>query len=509
MELNRRDFLVGSAAAAAAVVVTGAAGCSSSGSATDGIKWDHEADMIAVGGGAAGLASAIEGLDKGMKSVIVLESTSNLGGSSAVCNGGIALPGTPLQEEQGIKDSVDLMIDDLVKNTGPGNDPELIKVHAEHAAELWDWLTAFGIEFKKESLINTMGQSVAREHHVTPSKVMAALKEQADKRGAKIMVNTPATRLIQDADTKRVIGVEATDDSGETIRLKAAKGVLLCSGDFSRNTDMLNQHIFGTGAETVFAYSGLGCLGQGILMAQSIGADTRSMSWIAMLSGQNPNGTAGQSTSVMNVGAVLVNKEGVRFTNDGKGYGNVWADINAQTDGQVYQVWDQTLYDQYVDNESSLYNMSNLEKTGLLIRADTLQGLADAMGVPADKFVATMEKYNSDVKTYGYDTVFDRRYLVSNGGVPFALEKAPFYAWLTCNVIVGTHGGLKRDTQARVLDLYGNPIPGLYAAGHITTYSMFGGVPLSRSARAASGIGFGGALIWGRLAAQNIAAEQV
>lgn len=456
---------------------------------------------MSIGAGAAGLATGIEACDLGL-SVIILESQGQVGGSSALCNGGIAMPGTPLQESQGIEDSVDLFFDDLMTNTQEDNDPDLLRVHCEGAAELWDWLTGMGIEFKEESLIATQGQSQAREHHVVPTGVIATLEQNAKDRGAEILTSTKATDLVQDPDSKQVLGVRAGEGSKEQT-YKANKGVVLAAGGYARNLDMLNQDVYGTGAENAIVFSGLGDNGEAIIMGRRIGAATRHMGYISMLTGQNPDGSAGASASMLNVGAVCVNLEGNRFVNEAQGYGGVWTQVMAQTDGICYQVWDNALAQQYASNDSALYSMDKIEATGFLLKADTLEELAALMGISADALVATMTRYNTDVNTTGVDSEYGREHIVSTSGTPFALETAPFYGFKTGNVIYSTMGDLAQNTDGQVLHIDGEPIPGLWAAG--VPYHFMGIIPLSRRGVGASGCGFGGAMIWGRLAARKIA----
>lgn len=509
-EISRRNFLKDAAlfGGAAALAGVGLSGCSPS--ETDQMQtavgtglpesWDHEADIIVVGAGAAGLATGIEASDLGM-SVIILESQSQIGGSSAICNGGIAMPGTPLQKSQGIEDSVDIFFDDLMENTQVDNDPEMLRTHCEGAAELWDWLTGMGLEFKEESLIATQGQSRAREHHVAPTGVVSTLEQNALEKGAEILVSTKAVDLLQDPSTKQVVGVVA-GEGNEVQNFKANKGVVLAAGGYARNIEMLNQEVYGTGAENAIAFTGLGDNGEGIIMARRLGAATRHMGYISMNTGQNPDGSAGASASMMNVGAVCVNLEGKRFVNEAQGYAGMWTEVMAQPEGICYQVWDDALAQEYASNDSSLYAMDKIEATGLLLKADTLEELASLMGIPADALVATMEKYNNDVSTNGADSEFGREHIISTSGTPFALDTAPFYGFKTGNVIYGTTGALAQNTDGQVMHIDGNPIPGLWAAG--APYHNMGIIPLSRRAVGASGCGFGGAMIWGRLAARKI-----
>lgn len=501
--MSRRKFLKGAAALTATAGVAALTGCAGKDAAGSDVKWDREADIIAVGAGGAGLSCAIEATDLGM-SVIVLESQPSVGGSSTLCNGGISMPGTPLQKEQGIEDSVELFAEDLIKNTGPYNNPDWLKLHAEKASGLWEWLTGMGLEFKKESLLATQGQSAAREHHIVPSTVIKALQDRAKKQGGEVLTNTTAYELVRDPASKRVVGVKAKDANGKDIALKANGGVVLCTNGYSRNADMLNQYIFGSGGENVYCYAGMGDLGQGHLMAMALGADTRNMARISLLTGQNPDGDAGAACSLFHGGAVLVNQEGRRFVNESKGYGNVWIEVSTQTGGYCWQIWDEDIAVEYAKNDSSLYSMEKVRATKLLLQANTLEELASLTKIPVDALVATMQKYNADISATGGDTAFGRKTKVSMVGTPPLIDKAPFYAFKTGNVLYGTTGGIKHNLDMQVVDVMGEVIEGLYLAGTIATYSNMGLVPGTIRSVGASGCGFGGALCWGRFAAQQI-----
>lgn len=334
--MNRRSFLKGGLAAGGAVVVAGLAGCApqagpmpSTGTGSDGLpdQWDYETDVVAIGAGAAGIAAGIEARDLGLD-IIVLESQGKVGGNSAICNGGMCIPGSGLQKEQGIEDSPELMAQDLISYLGVDVYEDYIRLLAEQQGLLWDWLNDLGVEFRKESLVGTTGQSVPREHHVVPGVTITNLCDAAKERGAEFMLNTTAKHFVQDPASKMVIGVQAEDKSGKAIYLKARKGVLLCSGGYARNVDMLNKWIFGEGAEAYMETCGdaIGQDGSGILMAMEIGADTRHIDYINMLTAQNPKGTLGQACSIFHVGAIMVNKEGNRFVNEAQGYINTWVE---------------------------------------------------------------------------------------------------------------------------------------------------------------------------------------
>jgi predicted oxidoreductase len=140
---------------------------------------------------------------------------------------------------------------------------------------------------------------------------------------------------------------------------------------------------------------------------------------------------------------------------------------------------------------------------------DTIEGIADLIGAPADALAATMAKYNSDVTATGKDSEFGRAHKVSQIDTPPPLDNPPYYAWKTANVLYGTSGGIKHNLDMQVVDVNGDIIEGLYLAGTICTYSNMGVVPSTIKSVGASGTGFGGSIIWGRFAAQQIKALEL
>lgn len=467
------------------------------------IDWTYSADMVIVGCGAAGLAACIEGRDQNLE-VLCVESQADFGGTSIISSGGIQMPNTPLQRALGIDDSADGMFEDIVSLTQQDNNPELLRRYCERSSELWPWLTSLGLSFRSEELVATMGQSCPREHHINPELLCTTLYNVALSKGAIVHTNTRATRIIREPMSGRVMGVEA-ESGGKPIYYEARRGILIASGGFTRNPGMLNQHVFGLGAERLQPLSAQGDDGSGILMCLEAGADTRHMGYGSLHTVQNPDGDGKTSSAMYHMGAVLINREGKRFVNEDRGFGGIWEDVHNQTDELCFSIWDERIAEQQRTNESLYYSQKRLENSGLLIKADSFAELATRIEVPIFSFDATMRKYNSDIEEYGYDTLFDRRHLVARAGKPTPIDQPPFYAWKTTNALLVTTGGIKKTVDCQVVDVFGNPIPGLYVAGNISGYCEMGIIPGTRRALTASGTGLGMALVFGRLAAQNIA----
>ena len=172
-----------------------------------------------------------------------------------------------------------------------------------------------------------------------------------------------------------------------------------------------------------------------------------------------------------------------------------------------YQVWDDDIAQACADNDSSYYSQAKCEATGLLLKGDTLEELAEAMGIPAETFVATVEKYNDDVTTTGVDSVYQRAHMAGTGATPPAIDTAPFYAFKTANVMCCTYGGLKRypGDGLQAVTVMGDVIPSLYLAGSISDFCNQGCLPRTRIPINSSGTSLGGAMSFARKCAQEIA----
>lgn len=510
MELTRRGFVSGMAVAGVAAAGLAATGAKAAETIGTGVPetWDAEADVIAIGAGAAGLSAGIECGAQGL-SCIILESTTTHGGNSARCNGGMSIPGSPLQKEMGIEDSPDKMYADLTAWFAVDYDDTYTRMLCDlNATMLWDWLTGMGVEFKESGLVQSNAHSVPREHHVNPSDLLDTLLENALAAGADLQYETPARHLIQNPATKRIIGVQVEKD-GKTLNYKARKAIMLCNGGYTRNAEMLNRYNLGQGAEKLIetAYDAPGIDGSGIIMGQEVGAQTRHMSYLSMLTVQNPDGNVHDACAMYHQGAILVNFDGDRFVNEAQGYTNVWSELEQQPQAQCWQVWDDAIAQSCEDNESSYYSMKKIRDTGLLVQADTLEELAGACGLPADEFVATVTKYNDDIDAQGKDTVFGREHIAGTGVAPLKIATAPFYAFKTANVLCCTYGGLQRwsGDGLQAQDVCGNVIPSLYLAGAISDFCCQGCKPGTRIPINSSGTSFGGAMSFARKCVQEIA----
>jgi flavocytochrome c len=449
------------------------------------------ADVVIVGGGLAGAAAALEAVNAGAD-VLLLEKMADTGGSSAMGGGCLAFAGTDLQTANGVEDSSDLLKKDLIEVGQGGNVKELIQVYVQH--ETYQWLKAAGAEFSP-IVEASSGQSVPRVHTVDPADLVRLLISHAKASGrARVLTSTPVWRLTIDTE-RRVTGLAARLN-GELVRFEARKAVILCSGGFSRNKDLIRRFV--VGYENALITGGEGNVGDGLKMGWSLGADFRDMTYIKGTFGKHPTDeTNVHSCQAVYKGAIAVNQDGKRFVDESISYKLLGDACLRQPYGAAFQILDQDIFEQG-DNRVRILDFERRLEDGLMLKAETLDALAEIIDVPADTLKATVDEYNAFVRAAN-DKAFGRKHLVHNHGALRRIERAPFYAYPSTTVIFGTYCGLAVDREMQVRDVYGEPIDGLLAAGEVV-----GGL---HGAAYMTGSALGKAVIFGRLAARTAVAR--
>lgn len=459
-----------------------------------------EADVVVVGAGGAGMTAAITAAGEG-KSVVVLESQSMVGGNSVRATGGMNAAKTVYQDENefgesagvektlktaaekyadnetitalaktvseqwaayqanptGYFDSVELMeLDTMIGGKGI-NDPELVETLCANSADAIDWLDEHGITLHNVSSFG--GASVKRIHRPVNAEgktvsvgsyMIPLLQENCEKAGVKMMLDTTATEILTDANGAAV-GVKATGASGETVTVNA-KAVVLATGGFGANLDMVVK--YKPELKGFMTTNAPGIQGQGIEMAQAIGAATVDMDQIQIHPTVEANTAALITEGLRGDGAILINEEGKRFIDEVGTRDVVSAAEIAQTGSYSWLVVDQAMVD-----ASSV--IQGYIKKGYTVTGATYEELGKAMGVDAAAFAETMEKWNGYVEAKN-DPDFGRTSFANK------LDTAPYYAIKVTAGVHHTMGGLKINANTEVLNEKGEVIPGLFAAGEVT-----------------------------------------
>ena len=438
-----------------------------------------ETDVVVIGAGGAGMAAAIM-LHQAGANFVILEKMPYAGGNTTKATGGMNAAETHYQKEQGIEDSTALFAADTMKGGHALNDPALVAVMANQSSEAIDWLDSIGAALPKISFSG--GASVNRIHAPADgSGVGSYLVDQFTAKlaelGVDILFNTKATELLVDEEGK-ICGVKAEGaDTDYTFRCRA---VILASGGFGANEDMYTQ--YRPDLKGTVTTNAPGATGDGIVMAQALGADLVDIEQIQL------HPTVEQSTSMLITesvrgdGAILVNQKGERFVNELLTRDAVSA-AELEQDGQyAYIIFDQNLRDH-------LKAIEKYVSTKITVQADTIEGLAELLEIDPATLAGTLNTWNGYVKDQR-DPDFGR-----TTGMNADLTTAPYYAIKIAPGIHHTMGGVKIDTTARVINTEGKPIPGLFAAGEVTG-GVHGGNRLGGNAVA-------DIVIFGRIAAQS------
>ena len=459
-----------------------------------------EADVVIVGAGGAGMTAAMTASDAG-KSVIILESQAMVGGNSVRSTGGMNAAKTVYQDENefaegagvekmlksaadnyadnefitslaatvaqqwadyqanpvGYFDSVELMeLDTMVGGKGINN-PELVKTLVEGTAPAIDWLDENGMSLHNVAAFG--GASVKRIHRpvneegkvVSVGAYLVPLMEKAcQDRGVEFILNTTADTILTDANGQAV-GVSGTDKDGNTVTVNA-KAVVLATGGFGANLDMVAS--YKPELKGFMTTNAPGIQGQGIEMAEAIGAATVDMDQIQIHPTVEANTAALITEGLRGDGAILINAEGKRFIDEVGTRDVVSAAEIAQTGSYSWLVVDQAM----ADNSSVIQGYI---KKGFTVTGETYEELGKAMGVDEAAFAETMKTWNGYVEAKN-DPDFGRTSFANK------LDTAPYYAIKVTAGVHHTMGGLTINTNTEVLKADGTVIPGLFAAGEVT-----------------------------------------
>ena len=514
--IGRRSFLKGLAVSAVSVAsIATLNGCSDNesqnsistgdaGSFADSINWDGEYDVVVIGFGAAGASASMTAADEGA-SVLLLDKApeEHVGGNSKLCGQMFVFGNEDVKATKAYY---------LAIHGSLPVDEEIVDVFCENVAFSVDnFANSFGLDKKDFGVCGEGGMAILKsmspefpEFPGSDKITLNALhdgfsdgymwqqyRSAVDARSDKIEVwlESPGKSLIQDPQTKAVIGVEV-EKNGATLMIRAKNGVVLTCGGHENNPEMIRDFL---GIQYLSRAGTLYNTGDGVTMAVAAGADLWHMTSLEGGSGlggcarfTTDNNISGMRLIMSSFGAlasmpssaIMVGAGGTRFMNeteDGR-HGKIYKNGEWKTPelpAYTYIVFDQTDYD-FLESNAPLIDEIKAE----LITGASVEDLANAIAstiddpltavlrMPAENLRKTIESY-SEAANSGHDVAFGREENTMR-----AFDDGPFYAIRVQLLIINTQGGARRNARGEVLDTFGNPIPHLYSAGEFG--SMFG-----------------------------------
>ena len=487
-----------------------------------------DVDVVVVGAGGAGMTAAISAAADGLK-VVVVESQAMVGGNSVRATGGMNAAKTPLQDKntfgesagvektlaaaegyadnetitalaatvseqwkayqanpEGYFDSVELMeLDTMIGGKGINN-PELVKTLCSNTADSIVWLDSVGASLTSVGAFG--GASVKRIHRPVNAEgktlsvgayIVPILEKNLQDAGVEIILNTTVDTILTDANGA-ACGVSGVANDGSKLTVNA-DAVILATGGFGANLDMVVS--YKPELAGFMTTNAAGIQGQGIKMAEALGAATVDMNQIQIHPTVEANTAALITEGLRGDGAILVNAEGKRFFDEVSTRDKVSAAEIAQPGSYSYLIVDQAMAD--ASNVIQGYI-----KKGFTTQGETYEELAKALGMDEAAFAETMNTWNGYVEAKN-DPEFGRTSFAN------PLNTAPYYAIKVTAGVHHTMGGLKINPAAEVLTEDGSAIAGLFAAGEVT-----GGV---HGANRLGGNAVADFVVFGRIAAQSAA----
>ena len=485
---------------------------------------DKKADLIIIGAGAGGLSAALEAAANGAEKVLVLEMTARTGGALNFTSGSMSAAGTIIQKEENVKDSVESYVADIINNGddfGGKPNKKLIRIYAENAAQVFDWLYENGVKngfrpgtpravFAPEHALYSVPRTYkarAQNGNVYKSaahEVLDTLVKAESK--IEILFNTKAVELLSN-NKGQITGVLAQGPQGK-LRCSSRKGVVVCTGGYSSNNKLMGK--YAENGAYYLAGGAPGADGNGLLLMQKVGAAITedAMSAIptfpmGLIVKDNPGSGTIASTYTWKTGGIVVNQNGERFCNETESNPAI-REVALETQPKAVQ------YDIYTDKiladlaqAKSDYFMKayfmgkNPRGAHVMYSAKSIEGLAEAIGVPKENLKKTIKEYNAAVES-GKPDSFGRTFGQKPNAYNLAsnkIEGDTLYAIRLHALCVMTLGGIQANENMQVLDENGNIIPGLYAAGEVV-----GGI---WGKFVSSGTGVMGPIVFGKIAAAH------
>jgi fumarate reductase flavoprotein subunit len=509
-KLPRRSFLKGAIASAAVVGASMAMDLGAAKEAKAGAKlralpttWDETFDVVVIGSGFAGLSAAAEAAKAGAKTVI-LEKMPIYGGNSII-NGGLMAAWDDqmhLRQKLGYgDDSVALHVEDTVKGGDFFPIPELVKVFVEGSPDALNWMINEGGCKVREVLARAGGHSAYRTHiceEYVGRGYVEPLRKIAEKNGMQpLRLESEVTWIWRAADGGPALGVEVKQGR-KVSNIRATRALVLAAGGFSRDLKMRTEH-YPFLTEKFVSTNQKGATGEIIRFSQNIGADTLQMNFIQLYPYAEPGSGILDEPALYpfngpGAGVLYVTKAGKRFISELARRDEVsFAQLNLGPDVKAtYSIFSLEMLEKIGTDKGRLQGFVDKKR---IVVSDTIGGIADQLGIDKAALEETVKKNNEMLKNKK-DPEFNKP--ITPQMLP--LEKGPFYGIPQWPSIHHTMGGLRINAKAQVIDVFGEIIPKLYAAGEITG-GIHGSNRLGSNATS-------DAIVFGRVAGRNAATEK-
>lgn len=453
-------------------------------------SWDLECEMLVIGCGIGGSCAVLEANELGMD-VIGVEKNSTITACNCARSGGwLCATGCSLQKRDGIEDSIDQWVKDIMADGGDMADEDVVRAWGEISGETVDWLIDLGCPVQLKTLdtkemVGSEAHSVPRAYRTEPYGNgigwMQGLEAALEDHGINMMYETAGEKIYRNKDG-RVVGARVVDNNDNPINIKATKGVLISTGGMGDNMDMWVRYCpmlreVRDNADDIFFVGPYTCTGDGITMLEGVGA----MLWpTKSVIGNGPVTDPEWKVEKLRTSThphiwqnspIMVNKNGERFYNE-TSFHEYMTDrpfkkqpgmcsilifdeaARLSQDGQDYAQW-------------SIDAAPILGREDLVGSSDTIEGLAEYFGMDPEKLKASVDDYNAHVDSQEPDEFGREKFLVK-------YEQPPFWG-IKHGIVMGTSkGGAKINDKGQAYDYHDNIIPGLYVAGEDAMFSGHG-----------------------------------
>jgi len=497
--VSRRKFLGGTAAGVAATAA-GSLACSPPAPTAVPERWDREADVVIVGSGTGlvgGLAAAKSGAE-----VLVLEKRSIVGGSTGHSGGVAWIPNNRYMAAEGIEDSRERALQYLRHLSQHQADESLLEAFVDQGPAMADFVEANSpIAWRVSKIMGLTADyhpewpgAVPRGRSIEPTvdrqglygpDLIDGLRRGFEEAGGSIEVESPASRLVlreRAGGGREVVGVEA-QRNGAPYFVRARRAVILAAGGYEWDFEMKRHFLRGP---TLYTLGAGGNTGDGIRMAQAVGAGLRNMNEVwgitvyraeaEAVREHNLGATLNAEIEKRSPGSIVVNARGERFQNEAADYDSTW---------RSYFTWENwgdlgyrnqpayVIYDAKTRRNRTIAGMgASLELPDWVATAVSLEELAQKLDIDAIGLTKTVARFNAFARE-GRDPDLQRgvsrydRYGTDDVGITLGpLDEPPFYGAEVAAADLGTCGGAHVNENAQVLDPFGAVIGRLYASGN-------------------------------------------